>query len=84
MKTKQNQYHSQSTPQHPGLVLKEVLKDLELGTEEVSKILGEYETGLIQLLEGEREMTIQIAVKLENLVNVPATFWMNRQRRYNG
>ncbi|NUO03186.1 MAG: HigA family addiction module antidote protein [Saprospiraceae bacterium] len=35
-----------------------------------------------EIIKGEALITPEIAVQLESILNVPATFWLERERRY--
>lgn len=84
MKTKQNQYQPQSKPEHPGVTLETALIEIGMSIGNLANIIEEDRDRLTQIISGKSDITIQIAVKLEYLLNISATFWMNRQRRYNG
>ncbi len=75
--------HSKSfiaTP--PGKVLREVMSNRGVTFDELVQYLGVSEPYLYDLLEGDADLTQEIACKLEKLFDVPASFWLNYEKIY--
>lgn len=64
----------------PGDTILEILYDRKITVNELSKVLGINNIG--RLLNGLVPITEEIAVKLEELLNVDRQFWINRERLY--
>jgi len=78
----QNQY----TPQiviHPGETLAEKLEEMRMSIKEFSVRAGKPEKTVIAVINGESSITPDMAVVFENVLNIPAHFWMNLQRSYD-
>jgi addiction module HigA family antidote len=79
---KQNQYFPQSRP-HPGVTLAEKLEELGMGPKEFSVRTGKPEKTIIAILSGESSITADMAVQFENVLRIPAHFWLNSQKNYD-
>lgn len=79
---KQNQYFPQSVP-HPGIDLAEKIEELGMGPKEFAVRAGKPEKTITAILKGESSITPDMAVQFENVLRIPANFWMNRQRSYD-
>lgn len=82
MKTNINQYQPQSVS-HPGSTLGEKLDELEMGSKEFSVRVDKPEKTISAVLAGRSAITPQMAVKFEDVLKIPASFWLKRQRRYD-
>lgn len=58
---------------HPGETLLETIE--LLGISEVDETID-------GVIKGEKIIDLEIALKLERMTNVPARFWLNRERNY--
>jgi HTH-type transcriptional regulator/antitoxin HigA len=81
MSTK-NQYFPQSVP-HPGIDLAEKLEELTMGPKEFAIRTDKPEKTIIAILNGNSSITPDMAVQFENVLKIPAHFWLNRQRNYD-
>ena len=78
----QNQYFPQ-TIFHPGKTLEEKLDEMGMGPKEFAIRTGKPEKTIIAILKGNSSITPDMAVLFENVVNIPAHFWINYQRAYD-
>lgn len=69
-------------PIHPGEVLAEELETLAMTTAELADTLHVSATWLDQLIAGQRAMTADTALRLEQWLGVEAAFWINLQKSY--
>lgn len=81
MRTKQNQYHPE-TVSHPGATLSEKLNEIAMGPKEFAIRTGKPEKTISSVLSGESAVTSDMAVLFEDVLNIPANFWLTRQKHY--
>ena len=79
---KANQYHPQSVS-HPGITLSEKLDELNMGPKEFAVRTGKPEKTVTAILKGESAITPDMAVLFENVLQIPARFWLQRQLQYD-
>lgn len=77
-----NEYFPQSVP-HPGIDLSEKLDELGMGPKEFAIRADKPEKTITAILNGESSITPDMAVQFENVLKIPAHFWINRQRSYD-
>lgn len=77
-----NQYFPQSVP-HPGIDLAEKLEELSMGPKEFALRTGKPEKTIIAIISGKSSITPEMAVQFENVLKIPAHYWLNRQRHYD-
>jgi HTH-type transcriptional regulator/antitoxin HigA len=82
MATKTNQYLPQ-TVSHPGRTLNSKLVELKMGSKEFAIRTGKPEKTISNVLSGESSITSDMAVLFEDVLNIPAHFWLNRQNQYD-
>jgi addiction module HigA family antidote len=80
--TKPNAYFPQSRP-HPGVSLVEKLEELGMGPKEFAVRTGKPEKTITAILKGESSITPDMAVQFENVLRIPAHFWLNSQRNFD-
>lgn len=80
--TYKNEYNPQRVL-HPYLTLKEKLDELEIGPKEFAVRTGKPEKTITALLKGKSSITPEMAVSFENVLGIPANFWLNKQRLYD-
>jgi addiction module HigA family antidote len=80
--TKQNEYFPQSVP-HPGTTLAEKLEELGMGPKEFAVRTGKPEKTVTAILKGTSSITPDMAVLFENVLHIPAHFWLNKQQSYD-
>lgn len=77
-----NQYFPQSVP-HPGVDLREKLEELLMGPKEFAVRTGKPEKTIVAVLNGKSSITPEMAVQFENVLHIPAHFWLNRQLQFD-
>jgi len=82
MPTKKNQY-SPSVIFHPGETLSEKLEEIQMGHKEFAIRTGKPEKTITAILKGKSSITPEMAVMFENVLKIPARFWLNLQQAYN-
>ena len=66
----------------PGETIKEALEIREITQKEFSKRMGMTEKHISKLINGEVQLTIEMANKLEMVLDIPAIFWCNLESLY--
>ncbi len=82
MAIKKNEYLPE-TVSHPGLTLIEKLKELGMGNKEFSVRVSKPEKTITAVTKGDSSITAEMAVKFEDVLKIPASYWLSRQRRFN-
>ncbi len=82
MSSHSNQYLPQIAF-HPGETLQEKLDELKMGPKAFAIRTDKPEKTIIAILKGESSITPEMAVKFENVLQIPAHFWLNIQRTYD-
>jgi addiction module HigA family antidote len=82
MSIQTNEYAPQSIS-HPGLSLAEKLEEMGMGVKEFSVRVNKPEKTIIAVTKGKSSITPDMAVKFEDVLNIPAGFWLKRQHRYD-
>jgi len=77
-----NQYNPQIVF-HPGETLEEKLEELGMGPKEFALRTGKPEKTITAILKGESSITPEMAVKFENVLQIPAHFWLKSQRAFD-
>lgn len=80
--TTRNEYIPQSYS-HPGETLAEKLDELGMSTKEFSIRTGKPEKTIIAVMKGESSITPDMAVQFENVLRIPANFWLNYQKAFD-
>jgi HTH-type transcriptional regulator / antitoxin HigA len=65
-----------------GDTLIDVLEERELTVGDFAILLVESEATIKKIIDGEAEITPEIALKLEKVLDIPVNFWNNRERNY--
>ena len=66
----------------PGEYLEEVLDDLVLSQAELARRMGRPAQAINEIIKGEKAITPDTAIQLEQVVGVPAEFWNNLESEY--
>ena len=66
----------------PGDSIQEHIDFVGMSQAELAKRLGSSVPELNKLIKGKAHITKEIAAKLEHVSGVPASFWLNLERRY--
>ncbi|MEI6088903.1 MAG: HigA family addiction module antitoxin [bacterium] len=77
-----NRYNPESYT-HPGAVLREKLEEIGMGKKEFALRTGKPEKTIHDILNQESSITPDMAVQFENVLKIPAKFWLNYQTNYN-
>lgn len=68
---------------HPGILLKEEITALGLTQKIVAERSGIPKTIINEIIKGKRNISAENAVRLEKVLESPASFWLNAQSRYD-
>lgn len=82
MVTKKNEYLPE-TVSHPGMTLAEKLNEMGMGNKEFSVRVNKPEKTITAITKGDSSITADMAVKFEDVLSIPAAFWLSRQRRFD-
>lgn len=82
MATKTNQYLPQSVS-HPGKTLAAKLEELKMSPKEFAIRIGTPEKTINKILSGDSAITTDMAVLFEDVLSIPAHFWLIRQNNYD-
>lgn len=77
-----NQY-SPDIVLHPAITLNEKLEEMGMSRKEFALRTGKPEKTIIAVLKEESSLTTEMAILFENVTQIPAQFWINKQARYN-
>ncbi len=70
-------------PIPPGKILKEELMEpYGLSANQLAQMLGVATNRIAQIIKGEREITVDTAMRLARCFNMSPEFWLNLQMRY--
>ena len=70
-------------PVHPGAILKAELKERKIKQKDFAEQIGMRPTHLNALLQGDRNISPQLAIRLEHVLGIPAKNWLNLQENYH-
>ncbi len=68
---------------HPGIYLKDVLKTRSIKQKDLAVQMSIRQNVLSEIITGKRNITPNIAVKLEHALGIEAEFWLRLQARYD-
>ncbi|WP_099371207.1 ImmA/IrrE family metallo-endopeptidase [Sphingobacterium sp. 1.A.5] len=68
---------------HPGETLAEKLGEINMGAKEFAIRTGKPEKTITAILNGESAITPDMAVLFEDVLHIPARFWLKRQYEYD-
>ena len=68
---------------HPGEILKEELRERGITQKEFAASIGMRASHLSELINGKRSITIAIADKLQQALDIDSQSWINMQTQYN-
>ena len=68
---------------HPATTLNEKLEEMGMSKKEFALRTGKPEKTIIAVLKEESSLTPEMAILFENVTQIPAQFWINKQARYN-
>ena len=67
---------------HPGSILQDELRERKISQKEFAVSIGMQASHLSALIHGVRNITADIAQRLERALGIPAYIWMNLQSQY--
>ena len=70
------------TPIHPGEILKEELKALDMSANALATALHVPANRISQILQGRRNVTADTALRLAQFFGMTPEFWLNLQKTY--
>ncbi len=70
-------------PVHPGEILKEELKEIDLSANAFAKTLGVPANRITMILKGQRRISADTALRLARYFETSPKFWMNLQQSYD-
>ena len=70
------------TPIHPGEVLKNELKELDLSARKLAELIEVPPNRLYQIVAGKRALTADTALRLGRYFGMSPEFWTNLQSAY--
>ncbi len=82
MTTIKNEYHPQ-TVTHPGKDLREKLDELQMSPKEFAVRCNKPIKTISEVLNGKSAITPEMAVQFENVLQIPARYWLQRQYQYD-
>lgn len=68
---------------HPGETLKEILEERNMSQQELALRTGVSPKHISTVLNGEKNISVSFAKKLEYALNIEAEFWMNLQNQFD-
>ena len=70
------------TPIHPGEILQDELRELEISAAERARNLKVSTNRITNILKGRRAVTADTALRLGHWFGMSAEFWLNLQKQY--
>ena len=67
---------------HPGEILTDELKELNLTASELARLLDVPPNRITQILNGQRNITADTALRLARWLGTSPEFWLNLQKNY--
>ncbi|TAL36606.1 MAG: addiction module antidote protein, HigA family [Spirochaetes bacterium] len=77
-----NEYNPE-TVTHPGETLNDVLEEKGMSQAELSERTGRPKKTINEIIKGKTSITAETAIQFERVLGIPASFWNNRQRRFD-
>ena len=68
---------------HPGNTLKEIIEERNINIKELSLITKFPVKDITEIINGKKDISLQFAIILENVFDIPKSFWVNLQSIYN-
>src|SRR5258708_2555003 len=77
----QNEYHPDSVSS-PGETLLETLEAIGMSQAELARRMGRPVKTINEIIQKKAAITAETALQLEQVLNIPASFWLNREQQY--
>ena len=77
-----NQYTSRKVT-HPGVTLGAKIQEMGMSVREFALRAAKPEKTILAVICGDSSITPDMAVIFENVTQIPARFWMSRERNYD-
>ena len=71
------------TATHPGMILQDEMKERNFTQKQLSDLLEVSQPLLSEIINQKRRISIEMALKLEAVLNTPAETWLNLQKRFD-
>ncbi|WP_375497894.1 HigA family addiction module antitoxin [uncultured Nostoc sp.] len=68
-------------PIHPGEVIADILDDLDINTVNFAEILGVSNQTIQEIIDGQRAITVDIAIRLGKALGNGPRLWLNLQQK---
>lgn len=72
-----------ANPIHPGEMLADELESRQFMQKQLAAQIGVSATFISELIRGKKSVSVAMALKLEEVLGIDASFWLNAQRNYN-
>ena len=79
--TMKTEYHPE-TVSRPGETLAETLEELQMSQAELARRMGRPTKTINEIVQGKTGILPETALQLENVLGIPASFWMAREIAY--
>lgn len=70
-------------PTHPGELLTDELEARQMSQKQLANQTGVSATFISEMIRGKKSVSVTMALKLEAVLEIDASFWLNAQRNYN-
>lgn len=67
---------------HPAEIIREEMEAQNIKQSDLVKASGYNKSYISLFLKGERNITTSLAIALEEVLNIPAEFWVRLQKQY--
>ena len=71
------------SPTHPGAIISDEIEARELKQKDLAEDLDISPSMLSDIIHGRRNITAELALKLESSLDISAMFWMNFQIKFD-
>lgn len=71
------------TPTHPGEILADELEARNITQKDFAGQIGMQKSQLNEIIKGKRHINAELAILLEEALDVPAAYWLNAQQGYD-
>lgn len=68
---------------HPGYYIQEIIDESRLTNEDFARLLDITPDNLTLLIMGEQKLSVDIAIKLSEIIGTSINYWLNLQSTYD-